>query len=107
MDILKNYIDNTINVQCTMSNYCSHGTHSVIANVIADIKRLKHDKNDGAYKVISKHLFYSGRRLSVDVSLLFTTMFRHRCISTFSYIFAQCIGSKISACSEEHCREIL
>ncbi len=48
MDILKNDIDNMINVQRTRSSHCTHETHSIIANdVMAAIKKLKHDKKDG------------------------------------------------------------
>ncbi len=67
-----------INVQCTRSSHCTNGTHSIIANdVIAAIKKRKHDKKDGASEVVSEHLIYSCRRVSVHLSLLFTTMLRH------------------------------
>ncbi len=78
LDILKHDIDNMIDVQCTKSSHCTHVTHSIIANdVIATIKKLKHDKNDGASEVVSDHIIYSCRCLSVHLSLLFTTMLRH------------------------------
>ncbi len=78
MDILKNDIDNMINVQCIRSSHCTHGTHSSIANdVIAAIKTIKYDKNDGASEVVSENLIYSCRRVSVYLSRLFTTMLRH------------------------------
>ncbi len=54
MDILKHDIDNMINVQCTMSNHCTHRTYSIIANdVIAAIKKVKQDKKDDASEVVS------------------------------------------------------
>ncbi len=78
MDILKNDIDNMINVRCTRTSHCTHLTHGIIANdVIAALKRLKHDKKDGASEVVSEHLIYSCRCVSVHLSLLFTTMLRH------------------------------
>ncbi len=78
MDILKNDIDDMINVQCTRSSNCTLGTHSIIANdVIAAIKKLKRDKKDGASEVVLEHLIYSCRRVSVHLSPLFTTMVRH------------------------------
>ncbi len=50
MEVLKTDIDDMINTQCTQSNHCTHGTHSIISSdVLSAIRNLKHDKNDGDF----------------------------------------------------------
>ncbi len=70
-----------INVQCSQSTHCTHGTHSInISGVLSAIRNLKHDNNkikNGDSEIVSDHIIYSGESLSVHIAILFTTVLRH------------------------------
>ncbi len=117
MEILKNIIDNMINVQCTRSSHCSHRTHSIIANdVIAMfITMLKHGLTpdgmlNGTMVPIPKgrwaNMSSSDNFMAITLSsilckpldvIILTKEKAHLCTNNLQFGFKQ--GSSISLCT--------
>ncbi len=48
-----------------------------MCNVLSAIRNLKHDKKDRDLEIVTDHIIYSGKSLSVYIAILFTAMLRH------------------------------
>lgn len=77
MNVLLRDINESMSTRCEC-NHCVHGNHCINVNdVLSAVKKLQGSKSDGSTEVMSDHIINAGKKLSVYLSLLFTSMLHH------------------------------